>query len=68
MKTERAFAYMKRTIELDKADRDGLLAASRYYALTNARKRRFADVGEGQHHPRQQRRIQLFAWEVEAIG
>ncbi len=36
VKTERAFAYMKRTIELDKADRDGLLAASRYYALTNA--------------------------------
>jgi tetratricopeptide (TPR) repeat protein len=36
VKTERAFAYMKRTMELDKAEKDGLLAAARYYALTNA--------------------------------
>lgn len=35
-KTERAFSYMKRTLELDGGDREGLRAASRYYALTNA--------------------------------
>ncbi len=35
-RTERAFAYMKRTLEADKNQKDGLRAASRYYALTNA--------------------------------
>jgi Tfp pilus assembly protein PilF len=35
-KTERAFSYMKRTLELDGGDKDGLRAAARYYALTNA--------------------------------
>ncbi|MCC6806480.1 MAG: zinc-ribbon domain-containing protein [Deltaproteobacteria bacterium] len=35
-KTERAFSYMKRTLELDGGEREGLRAAARYYALTNA--------------------------------
>jgi predicted Zn finger-like uncharacterized protein len=35
-RTERAFAYMKRTVEADTAAKDGLRAAVRYYALTNA--------------------------------
>jgi len=34
-RTERAFAYMKRTLEADLTLKDGLRAASRYYALAN---------------------------------
>ncbi len=35
-KTERALSYMKRTLELDGGGPQGMRAAARYYALTNA--------------------------------